>query len=109
MRQAANGDTVLVHYRGTFADGTEFDSSANREPLQVTIGSGQVIPGFDGALVGMVEGDTRNITLEPDDAYGPQDPELVHVVERERIPADIDLHIGTLLQAMDSGGNQVQL
>lgn len=109
MRQAATGDTVRVHYTGTLADGTEFDSSDGGEPLEVTIGGRQVISGFEDALVGMAEGDTKSVTLEPAEAYGPQDPQLVHVVERERIPAEIDLAVGTVLQASDASGNQVRL
>ena len=109
MRQAAMGDTVRVHYVGTLADGTEFDSSAGRDPMELTIGSGQVIPGFENALVGMAEGDTKNVTLEPDDAYGPQVPQLVHVVERARLPAEIELEVGKVLQASDPSGNQIHL
>ena len=109
MRQATNGDTVRVHYRGTLNDGTEFDSSAGRDPIELTIGSGQVIPGFEAALMGMAEGDVKSVTLEAEDAYGPQIPELVHVVERTRIPPEVQLDIGTVLQAADASGNQVRL
>ena len=109
MKQAASGDTVRVHYTGTLADGSQFDSSVGREPFELTIGSGQVIPGFEDALVGMAAGDTRSVTLEPNDAYGPHDPQLLHVVERARVPADVDLSVGTVLQASDPGGNPVRL
>ena len=64
MRQATTGDTVRVHYTGTFADGTEFGSSAGLDPVELTIGSGQVIPGFENAILGMAEGDTKSVTLE---------------------------------------------
>ncbi len=109
MRQATTGDTVQVHYTGTLADGTEFDSSAGREPLEVTVGGGQVIRGFDGALMGMAEGDRKSVTLAPDDAYGPHNPGLVHIVERTQIPDEIDLAVGTQLQASDGSGNQIGL
>lgn len=109
MRQAAVGDTVRVHYVGTLADGTEFDSSAQGGPIEVTLGSGQVIAGFENALLGMVEGDTKNVTLEPGEAYGPHNHQLVHVVERERIPAEIDLQVGTAIQASDASGQQLHL
>ncbi len=109
MKQATMGDTVRVHYRGTLADGTEFDTSEGRDPLQVTIGSGDIIPSLETALVGMNEGDTKSVTLDPADAYGQKHPELVHVVERTRIPEEIDLKVGTVLQASDRSGGQVRL
>lgn len=109
MRQATTGDTVHVHYRGTLDDGSEFDNSAGREPIEVTIGNGQIIPGFENALMGMAEGDTKSVTLPPEDAYGPTDPGLVHVVERDRIPDEVDLAVGAVLQAADASGNQIRL
>jgi len=108
-KQAANGDTVRVHYTGTLADGTEFDSSAGRDPIELTLGGGMVIPGFENALMGMAQGDTKSVTLEPIDAYGPHDARLVQVIERERIPAEIDLRIGTGLQTSDDSGNAIRL
>ena len=99
MRQATTGDTVRVHYTGTFDNGTEFDSSAEREPIKITIGSGQFFPGLESAVVGMAEGDTKRVTLEPENAFGSRNPQLIHNVERGRIPAEIDLEIGAVLQA----------
>lgn len=75
-----NGDTVRVHYRGTLADGTMFDESAEREPLAFTVGLGQVIPGFEAAVIGLEPGESVNVTIEPQDAYGPHHAELRHVV-----------------------------
>ena len=109
MRQATTGDTVHVHYRGTLDDGSEFDNSAGREPIEVTIGNGQVIPGFENALMGMAEGDTKSVTLAPEDAYGPTNPGLVHVIERDRIPDEVDLTVGAVLQAADANGNEIRL
>ena len=109
MRKAENGDTVRVHYTGTLADGSQFDSSAGRDPLEFTIGGGQVIPGFESALVGMAEGETKSVTLDPEHAYGASEAELVQVVERARMPADIDLDVGSVLQASDPAGNQMRL
>ena len=109
MKQADTGDTVLVHYRGTLADGTEFDSSAGGDPIKLTIGERQVIPGFENALVGMARGETKSITLEPEDAYGPHSPKLVQTVERARIPEEIDLAAGMALQASDAQGNPMRL
>lgn len=99
MRQATSGDTVRVHYTGTLDDGSEFDSSAGREPLEFTLGSGQVIPGFDNAVTGMAAGDTKTVTMGPDDAYGQANPDLVQVVDRDRIPPTIDLEVGMQLSA----------
>jgi peptidylprolyl isomerase len=109
MREAMMNDTVQVHYTGTFEDGTRFDSSEGRDPIQLQIGGGQVIPGFENALLGMKEGDTKNVTLAPDQAYGPHQPQLVQDVPRTDIPAEIELEVGTMLQAQDPQGNPVRL
>lgn len=109
MKQAATGDTVHVHYTGTLDDGTVFDSSKGREPLEVTIGGGLVIPGFDNALQGMAVGETKSVTLPPEEAYGDHHEQLVHSVERERIPAEVTLELGNMLQAADNSGNEIQL
>jgi len=108
-KQAANGDTVRVHYTGTLADGTEFDTSVGRDPIEFTLGGGMVIPGFENALMGMAPGESKSVTLEPIDAYGPHDANLVQVVERSRIPDEIDLQVGTGLQTSDGSGNTVRL
>jgi peptidylprolyl isomerase len=109
MKQAEIGDTVRVHYTGTFPDGTQFDTSADRGPLEVTLGSREVIPGFEEAIVGMAEGESKAVTVEPDAAYGMPDPQLVSTVERERIPPEIELQVGLELQATNSTGQPVRL
>lgn len=109
MSQVADGNTVRVHYTGTLADGTQFDSSVGRDPLEVTVGAGQVIPGFDNALVGMAAGDQKSVDIEPNDGYGPHLPELVYAVERERIPPDVELQAGTTLQASNEAGEHIRL
>ena len=109
MTAAASGDTVRVHYRGTLDDGTEFDSSAGRDPLEFTLGSGQVIPGFDSAITGMSAGDTKTVTIPPEEAYGQPNPGMVHEVPRADIPANIPLEIGSQLAASDGQGRQMQL
>ena len=109
MRLAKMGDTVRVHYTGTLSDGTEFDSSFEQGPLELTIGNGQVIQGFESALVGMAAGETKNAILPPREAYGVHDPENVHSVERAAIPDEIDLEIGTVFEAEDQGGNQIRM
>ncbi|MCA8927195.1 MAG: peptidylprolyl isomerase [Alphaproteobacteria bacterium] len=109
MTQATTGHTVHVHYRGTLDDGTEFDNSAGREPLQVTLGQGQVIPGFENALMGMSEGESKTVTLPPEEAYGEANPGLVHEVDRAQIPAEIPLQLGMTLTATNQQGGQMQL
>jgi FKBP-type peptidyl-prolyl cis-trans isomerase 2 len=74
------GDTVRVHYRGSLKDGTMFDESAGRDPLAFTVGLGQVIPGFEAAVIGLEPGDSVKVTIEPEDAYGPHHAELRHLV-----------------------------
>ncbi len=97
MGQAKQGDTVRVYYTGTLENGTIFDSS-EQEGLQFTIGQGQVIPGFEQAVIGMQPGDERTITIPADKAYGPYRPEMVAWVEREHFPAGLHLELGQLLQ-----------
>lgn len=109
MRQATTGDTVSVHYTGKLSDGAVFDSSAERGPIELTIGEKQVITGFENALLGMEEGETKTVTLKPQEAYGAHDPNLVHTVERARIPENIELSLGTELQATTPNGNQMRL
>ncbi|HEY5506139.1 MAG TPA: peptidylprolyl isomerase [Coriobacteriia bacterium] len=75
-----SGDTVRVHYKGTLADGTIFDSSEGREPLAFTVGAGQVIPGFEEAVLALEPGDTAVVTIDPENAYGPRIEALAHTV-----------------------------
>ncbi len=85
-RVVKNGDTVAVHYRGTLDDGTEFDSSKGREPLSFTVGSGQVIPGFDDAVMGLKVGDKNKVRIEPARAYGEHRDDLVVTVPAAQAP-----------------------
>ena len=77
MSQAKSGDTVKIHYKGTLDDGSQFDSSEDRDPLEFELGSGQVIPGFDTAVEGMTVGESKSVRLEPEEAYGPRHDQLV--------------------------------
>ena len=77
---AAAGDNVTVYYTGTFTNGTVFDSNIGKQPLQFTIGAGQVIPGFDQAVIGMQINQTKNVTLPVNEAYGPVNPSLIVTV-----------------------------
>jgi FKBP-type peptidyl-prolyl cis-trans isomerase 2 len=103
------GQTVKVHYTGILDDGTQFDSSAGREPLEFTLGEGQVIPGFEQALAEMVEGESRTVHIPPDQAYGEHQPELVQQVDRAQIPAEIELAVGVQLQAQGPEGQVFRL
>jgi peptidylprolyl isomerase len=98
MAQAKKGDTVRVHYTGTLDDGTMFDTSVEREPLEFTIGGGQVIVGFDTAVLDMSPGEKRVSVIPALEAYGEHSKELVTDVDRERFPADMELEIGQQLQ-----------
>ena len=104
MTEIKSGDTVQIHYKGTLADGEVFDSSEGRDPLQFTVGSGQIIPGLDGALPGMSVGDKKVVEVTADDAYGQPDPNALQQVPREGIPADIPLDPGTQLQVQTPDG-----
>jgi len=109
MATAANGDTVKVHYRGILDDGSEFDSWHGRGPLTITIGGGEVIPGFELAPVGMAPGDSKIVTLPAEAAYGKHRTELVREVERAQIPEEIVLEVGGVLQATAPDGQIVRL
>lgn len=107
--QATAGDTVLFHYTGSLRDGTVFDSSSGRDPLRVTLGRGQVIRGVDEALTGMAPGEEKTVTIAADDAYGPHRPELLHEVQREAIPPEVDLEVGKQLEGRDTSGQRLRL
>ncbi len=98
MAQAKKGDTVRVHYTGTLDDGTMFDTSADREPLEFIVGEGQVITGFDIAVLDMAPGEKKVSVIPAVEAYGEHSTELVTDVDRERFPADMELEIGQQLQ-----------
>jgi peptidylprolyl isomerase len=98
MRHAKAGDTVSVHYTGTLSDGSPFDSSEGRDPLRFTLGSGQVVPGFDAAVDGMREGETKTVTIPAAEAYGAARPELVLTVPRSQVPPGVQLRVGQRLQ-----------
>ena len=109
MSQAKAGDTVRIHYTGTLDDGTQFDSSAGREPLEFTVGSGQVIPGFDKAVEGMAVGDSKKVNIPAEDAYGPRHDQLVQEVPRDALPDDLEPEVGMGLQAQGPEGQVMDL
>lgn len=104
MSEAQKGNRVLVQYTGKFDDGTVFDTSSGREPLQFTIGENQVIPGFENAVTGMSPGDEKTVTISSEQAYGPRMEELVLQVPKEQIPPDINPEKGQQLQIKQDNG-----
>ena len=107
--QEVTGVRVEGPYRiVTLDDGSEFDSSAGRDPLEFTVGSGQVIPGFDKAVEGMAVGDNKSVRLEPDEAYGPRHDQLVQEVDRSMLPDDLDPKEGMALQSSSPDGQVMQ-
>lgn len=101
MTQAKKGDNVKIHYTGKLQDGTVFDSSQGHDPLAFTIGSGQVIQGFDEAVVGMSKGDSKNVNIPVDKAYGPRNEELVLTAPISQVPPDLNPEVG---QKLEMGG-----
>ena len=102
------GDVVSLHYTGTLEDGSVFDTSKKRnEPLKFTAGSGQVIPGFDHAVVGMKKGEEKKFTLQPADAYGERKPDMTQTVPRKHLPKDQEPKPGMMLVMGNPSGQQV--
>ena len=95
---AKDGNTVKVHYTGTLEDGTTFDTSVGREPLEFTLGEGRVIPGFEEVVKGMQVGQSKTVTIPPERAYGLRLDDLVLVIEREQLPENLDPEVGQQLQ-----------
>lgn len=106
-RTVKEGDTVRVHYTGTLDDGTEFDSSRDREPLEFTVGSGQMIQGFDEAVVGMKLGDTKTVTIPPEEAYGKYCDDLVIEIDRNELSDDIEPELGMQLYSSTEDGGVI--
>ena len=98
MTQVKNGDIIKVHYTGKLDDGTQFDSSAGNEPLEFTVGGGQIIPGFEDSVMGMVVGDEKTVLISSDKAYGPRMEDMVLEVGRDQFPPNVDPQLGQQLQ-----------
>ncbi len=107
MAQAKYGDTVQVHYTGKLQDGTVFDSSVIREPLQFTLGQGQVISGFEQAVVGMNPGESKTANIPADQAYGERREEMLLPVDRSEFPEHITPEVGQQLQVSQPDGQSV--
>lgn len=106
-REAQPGDWVKVHYTGTLDDGTVFDSSRDGDPIEFEVGSGEVIDGFDRAVTGLEVGESREVELPPEDAYGPRSDDLVIDVDRGDLPEDLDPEVGQTLAVEDAEGEEM--
>ena len=105
MQQVKNGDTVNVHYHGKLTDGSTFDSSEGRDPLQFTVGSGQVIKGFDDALIDMKIGEKKTVNIPVDQAYGQRSDNMMMEYPKSDFPADMQPQVGLELHMSDNAGN----
>ena len=105
--EAKTGDVVRVHYTGRLLDGTTFDSSEGREPLEFTVGAGQMISGFDAGVQGMKIGDKKTIQIAPEDAYGHRDEEAVIDFPAENVPSDMKLEPGMQITLRNQHGQPI--
>lgn len=107
MSQAKDGDTVRVHYTGSLGDGTVFDSSADSDPLEFTLGEGNVIPGFEEAVRGLSPGETVKTTIPSQQAYGARHEEAVFEVSRAQMPPGVEPQVGQQLGLTDPSGQMI--
>ena len=106
-KPAEKGNIVQVEYTGKLEDGTVFDTSVGREPLEFTVGAGQMIAGFDRAVSGMKVGQSKTVTIPATDAYGPRRDDLIMAIPRKQLPPDLTPAVGLKLQA--GGGSVVTI
>ncbi|MBP1651796.1 MAG: peptidylprolyl isomerase [Bacteroidetes bacterium] len=104
MQAVKNGDTVRVHYHGRLTDGTTFDSSEGRDPLEFQVGAGMVIKGFDSGVVDMIPGDKKTLNIPVEEAYGPKNDELIMDFPKQNIPEDLNPQVGMELQMSNPQG-----
>jgi peptidylprolyl isomerase len=104
MQKPKTGDTVRVHYTGTLEDGSQFDSSRDREPMEFALGQGQLIAGFEKAVYDLAVGDSCTVVLTPEEGYGEVNPEMVQDVPRRMMPEGIELKEGIVLQGKAEDG-----
>lgn len=104
MQQAQNGDKVKVHYHGKLRSGETFDSSEGREPLEFTVGSGQVIKGFDDGVTGMQVGDKKTVEINVEDAYGEKSEDMIIEFPKEQFPGDMSPEVGQQLMMSNGSG-----
>ena len=107
MDKVESGQFVSVTYKGTLENGEVFDTSEGRHPMEVEVGAGQVITGFEKALMGMALNEKKTFTLKPEEAYGYRDDSLTHSFKRSEIPAEIDVQVGQTVALSSPEGQQV--
>ncbi len=108
MTKAKNGDTVQVHYTGRLDDGEVFDTSVDGDPLEFTVGGGQIIPGFEQAVIGMGTGESKTVEIPADEAYGPHIEGLIVVLDRKELPPKLEPEVGQELQIdQPEGGTSI--
>ena len=105
--QVKKGDVVRVHYTGTLLDGTQFDSSVGRKPLEFTVGAGQMIAGFDAGVLGMAIGEKKTLQIDPENAYGLSNPEAIIEFPKDNVPAEMQLEVGMQLNLQNEYGQPV--
>ena len=105
MAQAKAGDTVRVHYEGQLSDGTIFDSSLEREPIEFILGQDTVIPGFEQAVIGMKAGESKDVSIPPEDGFGEYSEDLVVNIEKSILPPDINPELGMQLEVSSEEEN----
>jgi peptidylprolyl isomerase len=107
MSQAQAGDTVRINYTGAFEDGTTFDSSQGRDPLEFQLGAGQIIPGLERAITGMEVGEKKQVSVAPSEGYGERDETRIQTVARAQLPEDIPTDPGTQLAMQTQDGQTI--
>ena len=105
MPKAGIGNKVNVHFTGYLEDGTVFGSTKGENPFEFVIGDKNMLPGFENAVIGMKEGDTKTITIPPEEAYGSYNKQLVHIIDRKSFPQEIKLDVGKKLKVRTKDGN----
>ena len=108
MAQPQAGNTVSIHYTGRLEDGTVFDSSEDGDPLAFTVGAGQVIPGFEQAVLGLAPGESTTTTIAPEDGYGDHREDLIIALERDQMPAGNVPQAGQMIALHLQDGGQIQ-
>ena len=109
MSKVKNGDTVKIHYTGKLEDGQLFDTSRERQPLEFTVGNGEIMPGLENRIIGMEAGDIKSIEVPPEEAFGTRREELVVEIMKSNLPDHIEPNLGQRLRMRDKNGNAIDV